>query len=489
MTRAWVAALVLAAAPARAEEPAREDKQTSEDKPAREDKPREDKPSNIRRAVLAPFMPLANAMEKERPAPRPTDDRTAANVANAPLPGRESGRVDKGERDSTLRNVGQTVLFVPRVVLEAAFAPVRGGLWAYERYSVRGRLQRMAFDDTNTYGVMPLLYIDNTYGVTVGGRFVHRNLIGERERFAFRAGFGGEFNEFVDATFKTGERFGQRTELELHGEHERRPHDPFYGIGNNDDAVEVRHRQQMERVTGTLDFESTQYFSLRMAAALTDLEYGVADEGPAIDVMYPPDMLTGWTGTRNVYGELELRYDSRRVSASLEHKGVLLDAFAGRVYQLEAGNDYWRYGGEAIHFMPLGIGRTIATRLHLESVSGSLDDVAFTQLPQLGGKSLLRGYDADRFRDRAAVATSAEYFWDLSSFMLASVFVDVGRVYSGIDDLSLHNLRVGYGAGVQLVDDRRFLAGVSVATSIDGGVFVNLVLDPIYEPEPRVRQK
>ncbi|HEY5950843.1 MAG TPA: hypothetical protein VIV40_35365, partial [Kofleriaceae bacterium] len=85
--------------------------------------------------------------------------------------------------------------------------------------------------------------------------------------------------------------------------------------------------------------------------------------------------------------------------------------------------------------------------------------------------------------------TSAEYIWDVSSFMLASMFVDVGRVYSDITEINGDDLRVGYGASLQLVDKRRFLAGVSVASSIDGGLFLNLVLDPVYEPEPRVRQK
>jgi len=136
-----------------------------------------------------------------------------------------------------------------------------------------------------------------------------------------------------------------------------------------------------------------------------------------------------------------------------------------------------------------GGGRSLATRLHFETVSGSLDDVAFTQLPQLGGKMLLRGYPADRFRDRVAIAGSTEYFWDVSSFLLASLFVDAGRVYSGLDELTFDDMRLGYGASLQLVDHRSFLAGVSVASSIDGGVFVNVVLDPIYEPEPRVRQK
>jgi hypothetical protein len=492
MKRALITSILCTAAPAHAQEAAVDAVAAA---PAQPPQPAPAEPLHVKDVGIAFVAPFKTVIEKLREQDaakkqrKPTDEVTALDVARAPLPGQESGRTDEGEKDSTLRNIGQGVLFVPRMVLETTFAPVRGGLWAYDRYSLGARMQRAAFDKTNTYGIYPTLVINSDYGATVGGRFVHRNVFGAREKFSLRGGLGGEFNEIVSGKFTTGDRLGKTASLELFGEYERRPRDPFYGIGNVSGAVETRHRQQLKRVTTTVDILSAANFHTRIAGALTDLDYGVADEGPAIDVMYDPSMLTGWSGTRNVYGELELRYDSRRVSSTLESKGILLDAFAGRVHQLEAGNDYWRYGGEAIHFLPLGVGRTLATRLHLESVTGGLDDVAFTQLPQLGGKALLRGYAADRFRDRTAAVASAEYMWDLSSFLLASVFVDAGRVYSDISAVNAEDLRVGYGASLQLVDKRSFLAGISAASSIDGGLFLNLVLDPVYEPEPRVKQK
>jgi hypothetical protein len=476
MKRALLASVLFCATRAYAQDPPAPDKA--------------DEPLHAKDVGTALFKPL-QPPDKPQPKPkvRPADELSAADVADAPPPGKESGRTDDGEHDSTLRNIGQGVLFVPKIVLQTTFAPVRGSLWLYDHYSLGARAKRAAFDDTNTYGLYPTLVVNSDYGATLGARFVHRNLFGAREKFSLRGAFGGEFSSTVSGQLKTGERLGDTASLELNGEFERRPRDPFYGIGNVDDAVETRHRQQLARVSTTLDLLMTKYFHTRINGAVTDLNYGVADQGPAIDVMYDPMMLTGWEGTRNVYGELELRYDSRRMTQTLESKGILLDAFAGRIHQLEAGNDYWRYGGEAIHFQPLGMGRTLVSRVHLESVTGELHDVAFTQLPQLGGKALLRGYAVDRFRDRAAVVGSAEYMWDLSAFLLASVFVDAGRVYSDITEINANDMRVGYGASLQFVEKRSFLAGVSAASSIDGGLFLNLVLDPVYEPSPRVKQK
>src|SRR6185503_12794343 len=104
------------------------------------------------------------------------DEPTAAEVENAPPPGRESGRSDAPATDSVLRNVGQALLTPPRVALEIAFMPLRGGAYVYDRYQLPERFKRIFFDDTYTYGAYPTLVIDSSYGVTLGARVVHRNL-------------------------------------------------------------------------------------------------------------------------------------------------------------------------------------------------------------------------------------------------------------------------------------------------------------------------
>lgn len=416
----------------------------------------------------------------------PADDEpTAAEVATAPLPGQESGRIDRGEHDSTLRAIGRGILAVPKVVFETVFVPVRGPLWAYDRYKRDGSLERLSAEDTSTHGVTPTLSIDSFFGVTLGGRFVRRNALGSHEQLAMRLAFLGEVDEAMGVDFHSGNLLGRTTSLELNGDFAREPDQPYFGIGNNTDAIETRYRQQVVSATASVDVVAMPALHARVAGAFTDLSYGVADEGPAIETVYGPSMLTGFSGTRNLYGQVELAYDTRRITNALVQHGVLLEAFGGRVVQLEAGASYWRYGAEALYFIPLGLGRALATRVHLESVTGSVMDAAFSQLPELGGRRLLRGYAPGRFRDRVALVGSAEYFWDIGKFFLASLFVDTGRVYSSMGDLTLDDLRLGYGAALQLLIARQFIAGVSIASSIDGGVFVNVTFDPAFGSEGR----
>jgi hypothetical protein len=138
-----------------------------------------------------------------------TDEPTAADVAGAPLPGQESGRTDAiRTEESRLHEVVRGVLVFPRAAVELVLVPVRGTLWAYERYAVPDRFRDTFYDHTHTYGLYPTLHVDATYGVTFGGRFVHRDLLGDRERFSLRAGLGGEFRQLLDASATSGNRLG-----------------------------------------------------------------------------------------------------------------------------------------------------------------------------------------------------------------------------------------------------------------------------------------
>ncbi|HEY5945803.1 MAG TPA: hypothetical protein VIV40_09940 [Kofleriaceae bacterium] len=447
----------------------------------------------MRRALLlACLLASTPVLADDPPA---SDEPTASDVAQEPLPGAESGRLDEPEHDSTLRNIGQGALVVPRVAVEITMAPVRASVWALDRYQLVDRWKQLFFDDSYTYGLYPTAVLDSSYGLTIGARFVHRNLFGEREHLALRGGAGGEYRGQISGDLRTGQRFGERTQLGIKGEVERRPDDAYYGIGNSTDGTAAHHRQELMRATTRVDLRLVDSLHALVAGALTDLSYGESSDAPSMGTLFDPTMLTGWTGVRNVYGELELRWDRRGYSTSYDPHGTfdtgfLLAAYTGRVHQLEAGNDYWRYGGEVQQFFGLGAGpRAISTRLHVEGVSGALEDVAFTELPQLGGKVLLRGYPRDRFRDRLAAVTSLEYTWDLGRYPMASVFVDAGRVFGGVGDIEPTKLRVGYGVSLQLHESRHFLASVSLASSIDGGVFLDLAFDPVFDIEPRVEQR
>lgn len=458
------------------------DKDKDKDKPAADQPPEPPKPPT--------------------PKPTPSDEPTALDAASAPRPGQESGRADELEGDSALRNLGQGILTVPKVVLITVTAPVRTLVWMSDIYNFGDRFNQAFFDEQLVYGIYPTLMIDSTYGINVGARLVHRDLLGKKESLSLRGTTGGQFRGLLDARLRSGTRLNDRVTLELRGELERRPRDPYYGAGNIDGAQQTRFRTEVKRVTVYLDTKVADRLVLRTTGAVTDRVYSAADasEGTPIDEVYPTETLTGFTGVKNMYGELEVRWDKRgREDSPGRHQiydtGYFLSAFGGRVHQLTSGGmaeDYWRYGGEAQHFLGLGAGpRSLMTRVHVEAVTGHESDVVFNQMPALGGSQLLRGYAGDRFRDRAAFVGTIEYTWALGQLFLASLFVDGGRVYPHIGDVvrTTDNMRLGYGGSLQLHGNRHFISGLTVASSIDGGIFINLTFDPVYEYDPRSERR
>ena len=444
------------------------------------------------------------------PEPPPSPDSAAA-VRGAPRPGNESGRVDAEDGESVLRQVGRGALFIPRAAFEIALSPVRGGLWAYDRYQLGERWMQWFFNDERTIGVYPTVFLDSGFGFTGGGRFVWRDIFGEQEHFSLRASTGGQYWTAIRGSAHTGNRFG-RVEFELRGEYEERPKDRFFGIGNRDEtdtipamtidpltdptAIDTRYRQQMMRTSLEADVRLVSDLHLRAAGALTDVEFGSSDYGNAsIEEVYMTDQLVGFEGVRHAYGELELAWDSRGrytrwEPSSLDSIGWLASIYAGRE-AVEDLPDFWRVGGDAQYYLRIGTGpRVITARVRAEAVSGSIEEVPFDELPKLGGTKYLRGYETDRFRDRAAALGTIEYRWDLAWFLMANLFVDAGRVAPSVGDLTSEgDLRVGYGIGLDAYTERYFVARVNLASSVDGGVFLNLSFDPAYDLDPRVERR
>src|SRR5262249_60628075 len=111
---------------------------------------------------------------------------------------------------------------------------------------------------------------------------------------------------------------------------------------------------------------------------------------------------------------------------------------------------YVRYGLDALrYFDPYRGDRVLLLRLYAEAVTGSLADIPFTDLPRLGGPQLLRGYHRDRFRDRAALMSTAEYAFPIGEQLSGYLLLDAGRLEPSFAHLSFDRMRYALGGGFQ----------------------------------------
>jgi hypothetical protein len=433
--------------------------------------------------------------------PAPAEPRapvTAADVADDPLPGQESGRADAVDDGDTVgRKVGRVALTPLRWSTDLLLFPVRGTLWLQDRYHLDQIYTRIFYNDAKTIGLYPTFAFESGFGVTGvtgGARFVARDLFGHKEHLSLEAAAGAAywFRQLYSAGFRTGDLLGKRASLELDGGYELRPRDVFYGVGN---ALmpETRYSQERSRALVTGDVRVWSELHVRPAAAIAKRTFGAPSQGtPTEDLYMPVGFASGYS---SAYGEVELRWDDRQSVGAWDPRGMytggsLAAAFVGRFDRLDPGPGFWRYGFDLQHFFRLGIGpRTLLVRVRGEGVTGTAEEVPFTELPTLGGSTYLRGYELDQFRDRIAALGTVAYGWDLSSWMTANLFADAGRVYDHLHALTLEGMRVGYGLGLDLHHGGDFVTELSLASSIDGGFYVNLSFNPVYDLDERVRRR
>ena len=216
-------------------------------------------------------------------------------------------------------------------------------------------------------------------------------------------------------------------------------------------------------------------------------------DAPTIAEAYDRTTVVGFdTGMTVGAVDFELRYDSRRAGSPYQppivrSSGVLAAVAAGYNRGLGGGNwEYVRYGADLQLFLGFPAdARVLVLRALVDGVAGTYDDVPFVDLPRLGGATLLRGYQTGRFRDRVAVLASAEYSWALSGGLYGFTFLDAGRVQRSVTELSLDNSRVGFGGGIHAYRMGMSLGRLQLSTSIDGGFFVQLVFDNLFDPRAR----
>jgi hypothetical protein len=339
-------------------------------------------------------------------------------------------------------------------------------------------------------------------------------MFGKRERIQARAGFGGQLKRVVEIDADTGIAIHPRVRAGIGAAYESRDEERFFGFGNADEvdavaapldplaadlAVSSRYRVKIWRVAPQLRVELPSDFWLTFTGAAISKDFGTTDQLDNDDVPIEDGFMTqrlpGFVeGTEFWYGEVEAAWDTRRKAhpydaAGIRGTGTLAMVYAGRQDEIGGGPGFFRLGIDLQRHIAVTTGpRALTFRLTGEAVTGDRDEVPFTELPSLGGNQLLRGYDTDRFRDRVAAVAQGSYLWALGHNVATRLFVDAGRVYSGLDDLTLDDLRVGFGGAIEGYTEVGLVVRLELATSIDGDVFGYIALNPFEDARSRVER-
>lgn len=458
----------------------------------------------------------------EAPVPEPTKPasiealQTSDGVAGAPSPAQAHAQL-RGETHD-----GEWVLWIPRVLLFPIRAvvyavgwPISRGLYLLELYNLTAEIKSVFFNEDDTIAIFPVAFVETGFGLNIGGRLIVRRIGDTDIGFTGRASFGGRFRQLFTTKLSTNQTF-KHLVLDLRTSYEVRPKDYFFGIGNGDlvdapppmpvdarstEVRESRFRQDAFRASAQITYRPTGQLQIGLSGALLYRTFFAAeeDDGQERQLADSFDVATVnrfVEGSNTAYGELEVTYDARKTPSRFESlatpsAGWLLGGFAGYTRGFDGDpSRYLRYGLDLQRFLRLAEGpRSLALRLKIEGVTGGYREVSFYDLPKLGGPLLLRGYNLDQYRDRVAGLASLEYQFDTSESSGGFLFADVGRVYSQPEDLTLSDLRLGFGGGIQFHSKKNFLGRFTIASSPQKDVFLSLSFDPIYDTRARVERR
>jgi hypothetical protein len=193
------------------------------------------------------------------------------------------------------------------------------------------------------------------------------------------------------------------------------------------------------------------------------------DHEPSVRTLYPVQYETAAI-SRYQGVELALSRDTRN-DGDFSTSGSYVQLKGGANFSSSAPDvDYRHYSAEARIFRRIWRGeRALALRLYAEGLDGARrDDIPYTEMPSLGGRYTLRGFDSERFRDLRAALATLEYHYPISPWIQGRVFGDWGMVAPGWSDIRPGDLEFSGGMALALRYQDNALT-IQYALSEEGG--------------------
>jgi len=269
---------------------------------------------------------------------------------------------------------------------------------------------------------------------------------------------------------------GAPIDLELRWRDDQLPQEDFFGFGPDS---QESHRVNY-RLDGAEAGAGLRWRPLRKIAVGAGVAYLSPTLGPGTDRRFPsaetafaPSSLPGFENLPDfLQSNVSLGFDWRD-NATHPRRGGHYEATTSRFD--DRGTEGFEFSRIDVNFqqiVPLG---NRYRRIELRATAAMTDpngdgDVPMIYQPALGGLETMRGFRQSRFRDRNAVAMSAEYQWEAWWALDAAVFVDAGQVMRRLRDFDVNALEMSYGIGFRLHSNSAFVARLDLAYSREGFV-------------------
>jgi hypothetical protein len=259
----------------------------------------------------------------------------------------------------------------------------------------------------------------------------------------------------------------------------------YFGIGSETaKANESQYRIQSLDVVGYAAVRPVPWFAI--AGEFGWLEPQIMSPGgtfmrdvPTTAELFPNDPGTRVASQPNLlYSELSLTTDTRDNRSRPTSGSVYRAAMTSYADQRTGVFGFREYEAEALQFTRV-TGPSWILAFHAWAVATDVPsghEIAFYQLPSLGGNNTLRSYSDYRFHDRNLLVVNAESRWAIFKHVDGALFVDAGNVAPRFQDVNLN--KTSYGVGMRLHADKVTFARFDLAHGAEGWTCVIRTSDP-----------
>jgi len=316
-----------------------------------------------------------------------------------------------------------------------------------------------------TGSVCPILMYDSDVGFGFGGKGIIKNLFYRDESFDLMV-FGSSKGEqeydlvfsFPDYQLRHGTLYPMSCDVHL--EFKKVLKSNFFGFGNESDENDW----QFPRETAIASVTIGRSFTKEIIGELS-LSYLFASIYDFEENQVMTRDIPGAGESHASMTACDIRWDTR--TDCIHPETGMIAALGMDLADADILGDYsfQRYRLELSGYIPALFPRhVLAGRLLLHHVDGHCP---YFKQSILGGGSSMRGFKADRFVDTTMSLISLESRFMVYYPISTVFFMDSGRVFSGIDEITLKDWKIDTGFGLRYhLDD--FIVRLDTGFSTEG---------------------
>ena len=384
---------------------------------------------------------------------------------------------------------GDVLLWVPRIVLSPLYVVseyvIRRPLGFLLTAAERAQLPLILYDffvfgPDHKAGVLPTAFIDFGFDPSVGLFFFWNDLFADGHDFKLRGATWGE--HWIAASVDSRTTFADNVSFAVNGSIVRRPDYAFYGIGSRsleDDLTRYGSTTYQGHVELAIGFGHASKIVTQVGVRNRSFRDGDYDDDPTLQEGVREDVFEEPSGYREGYTVLfnraVLSIDSREPWPA-PGSGVRLELRAEQGSEINnAPMAYLRYGAALGAFYDLNdAGRVVGLWGAVAFADPLHGEVPFTELVELGGEEVMRGFVPGRLLGRSAATLTLQYSWPVWVQLGGMIQLSVGNVFGEhLDGFDPELLRFSGSIGIESLGARdsaiQLMLGLGSETFAQGG--------------------